>query len=230
MIDLNHIKIEVIALLLFGIVIGLTSIVCANPGVDATPVTHAYSDVLKVDQGYTVFSKTSKISTADQILNGQNIQMDSTLKYDAISSVGTATKTEQITIDGAGNEIDTAAGFRCLFAAVKSTTVPTYCNFATAGSKISGVTLTNTETSASNSFVSAQSDYPVTLGYSITAQGLDGQPMRGTATANMHVFIQEARNGTGKAEDLDYKDTGSAGGLINSFSKTYGYQSGFRLV
>jgi len=189
-----------------------------------------YSDVLKADAGYTVFNKQSKVSTANQLLGSDNIDMQGTVKYDAGDTVGTLTKTESITIDGSGNVTDTASGFMCVFAAANSGTVPKYCNFATAGSKISGVTLTSTETTAQTSFIGASWDYPVTLDYSIAAEGIGTFPMEGTAAANSKIWIKEARNGTAQAEDLLYTDTGTASGTINKFSKTYAYQSGFRLL
>jgi hypothetical protein len=190
-----------------------------------------YSDTLTVDDGYTLFSKqVDKINTGNQVLEGKNVEMLQSLKYDSADTFGTATLEEQITIDGSGNVTPTASSFMCIFAAAKSSTVPMYCNFATAGSKISQVTLTSTETSASESFIGSNSDYPVTLSYGISAKGFGTDPMLGIATSNARVSIKEARNGTAQSEALDWTDNARASGQINTFGKTYAYRSGLRLV
>ena len=101
------------------------------------------------------------------------------------------------------------------------------------GSKID-TSLTSTVTQAKESFVGVVSDFPVTMGYSIAAKGLTygstTLPMRGSANAWMSVNLKEARNGTTLAETLVYKESTTASGSINSFSKTMAYQSGLILV
>jgi hypothetical protein len=55
--------------------------------------------------------------------------------------------------------------------------------------------------------------------------------MIGSASAYLKVHVQEARNTTTqKSEDLTYSETSTASGLINSFSKSVAYQSGFNLI
>ena len=190
-----------------------------------------YNDLLNVDDGYTLFNKqVDSISTANQVLDGKNIKMEQTLKYDALDTAGTATLTEQITIDGTGNESITANNFMCVFATAKSSTVPKYCNFATAGSS-STITSGSLATTASDSFIGASMDYPVTLSYAITGKPIAGElALFGKVTSNAKVVIAEARNGTSQAESLQWSDKMIASGTVSSVTKTYNYWSGFRAI
>jgi len=55
--------------------------------------------------------------------------------------------------------------------------------------------------------------------------------MIGSASAYVKVHTQEARNSSlTKSQDLVYSETSTASGLINSFSKSIAYQSGFNLL
>jgi hypothetical protein len=89
------------------------------------------------------------------------------------------------------------------------------------------------------------------LNYNINAEGLtigsQSSPMIGSVSAFMKVHVQEARSNNTrtaeyldhpmsitldplKSEDLVYSETSSASGLINKFSKSMSYQSGFNLI
>ena len=193
--------------------------------------TTTYNQKLNAVDGFTTYTKGAAISTANQIGNGQNVQMDTNLQYVA-DGTGRATNEESIVLDGAANERVTSTLYLCPFASSASSTVPQYCNYVAAGSKID-TTQTSTVTQAKESFVGVISDYPVTMGYSIAAKGFgtgsESVPMLGSATANVVVDLKEARNQTGLTETLVYKETSSASGQINGFSKVFAYQSGMIL-
>jgi hypothetical protein len=159
--------------------------------------------------------------------------MNANLQYIAIDT-GRATRSEDILLDGVGNVTPTGTAILCPFASAASSTIPQYCNIIQAGSSID-TTLTSVVTKATDSFVGVDSTFPVTLNYNIAAKGItlsDGtsSPMIGSASAFVKVHIQEARNGTGKTEDVVYSETSTASGLISSFSKSIAYQSGFTLL
>lgn len=116
-------------------------------------------------------------------------------------------------------------------------------------------TLTSVVTHADDRFVGTDSTFPVVLNYNINAQGITlssgtSSPMIGSVSAYLKVHVQEARNQTSipdltnipgfataviaqpptKSEDLVYSETSSASGLVNKFSKSMSYQSGFNLI
>jgi hypothetical protein len=188
-----------------------------------------YSDKLTAIDGFVTWKKDAMISTADQI-GTPNVQMDAALTFDAAEGQGRAIRTESLMLDTVGNERVTANSLLCPFAIEKSSTVPEYCNYVTMGSSID-TSITSTATQAKESFIGVVSDFPVTMNYQIAAKGLQYGgttfPMQGSASAAIVVDIREARNGTGLAETLVYKETSTASGSINSFNKVMGYQSGF---
>lgn len=112
---MKHNKIGVITLLLFGIVIGLTGIVCADPGVNATPETQALSTVTSADVVGLVMETdagTWTISDGDRIytywgteedpaaLNG-SFASQYTTSYDAniVAQAGHTALTKTMNID-----------------------------------------------------------------------------------------------------------------------------------
>jgi len=202
----------------------------APPLVDGESIAFStYSDKLTATDGFILWKKDAVITTADTI-GTPNVQMDATLQFDAMDGTGRAVREESMMLDTVGNERSTVDAVLCPFAADKSANIPEYCNYVSMGSKVD-TSLTNTVTQAKESFIGVVSDFPVTMNYQIAAKGLqyDGVtfPMSGSASAALVVDIKEARNGTGLAETLVYKETSSASGSINTFNKVMGYQSGF---
>jgi hypothetical protein len=195
--------------------------------------TTVYNDQYSGVSGQQTFVKSMAVSTANKIADQSNIKANTNIQFIAMDT-GRATRTEDLLLDGAATETDTASAILCPFAQSVSTTIPAYCNIVQAGSAFD-TTLTSTVTSADTRFVGTDSTFPVALNYNINAQGitLDGQsaPMVGSASAFLKVHIQEARNAsTTKSEDLVYSETSSASGLITKFSKDMHYQSGFTLI
>jgi hypothetical protein len=182
--------------------------------------------------GQTTFVKTMEISTANKIGDGSNVKANTNLQFIAVDS-GRITRTEDILLDNAGTATSTASSILCPFASATSSTIPPFCNIVQAGSSIDA-SLVSVVTSASNRFIGTDSTFPVTLNYNIAAQGItignQSSPMVGSVSAFVKAHIQEARNGTGKTEDMQYSETSSASGLISSFKKSVSYQSGFALL
>jgi len=204
--------------------------------------------------GQQTFTKSVGIATANEIASGSNINAKTNIQYVAVDT-GRATNSEDLLLDGAANSTDTASAILCPFAEQVSAVIPAYCNIVQAGSSFDS-TLTSTVTSANDRFVGTDSTLPVVLNYNVVSKGItlsDGtsSPMIGSASAYMKVHVQEARNasvtnntltfgGIGlyylapsspiKSEDLVYSESSTASGLINGFSKSMSYQSGFNLI
>jgi hypothetical protein len=192
--------------------------------------TATYNDNLNAVNGYTVWKKDAVISTANTVGNQQNIQMDANLQFDAADGSGRATREESLMIDGAATARDSSNLYMCPFVSGTSSTVPQYCNYVSAGSKLD-TTLTSTVTQAKAAFVGTDNNFPVTMGYSIAAKGITygatTYPMKGSVSAYISVNLKESRDGSAsQVESLIYKDNAGASGSINSFAKTFGYQSG----
>ncbi|HTY14457.1 MAG TPA: hypothetical protein VMC42_02015 [Methanoregulaceae archaeon] len=207
-----------------------------SPPLDAGQVqyTAGYNDNLMAVNGHTTFVKSMQISTANTIADQSNIKASTSLQFIGIDG-GRATRDEDLMIDGAGQATGTAGSILCPFASSTSDTIPPFCNIVQAGSSID-TSLTSVVTNANARFIGTDATFPVVLNYNIAAKGItlsDGtsSPMIGSVSAYVKAHIQEARNAsTAKSEDLVYSDTSSASGLINSFTKSISYQSGFNLI
>jgi hypothetical protein len=190
----------------------------------------AYSGI----SGQTTFVKSMAIGTGAKIADQSNVAAHTDIQFIAIDT-GRATNSEDILLDGVANSTNTADAILCPFATATSAVIPPYCNIVQAGSSFDS-TLTSTVTNANDRFVGTDSTFPVTLNYNVASKGItlsDGtsSPMIGSAAAYVKVHVQEARNtSTTKSEDLVYSETSTASGLINSFSKSVAYQSGFNLI
>ena len=190
----------------------------------------AYSGI----SGQTTFVKSMAVGTGNKIADQSNVAAHTDIQFIAIDT-GRATNSEDILIDGVANSTGTAAAILCPFATSVSPVIPPYCNIVQAGSSFD-TTLTSTVTNANDRFVGTDSTFPVTLNYNVASKGItlsDGtsSPMIGSAAAYVKVHIQEARNSSvTKSEDLVYSESSTASGLINSFSKSIAYQSGFNLI
>ncbi|HTY15502.1 MAG TPA: hypothetical protein VMC42_07315 [Methanoregulaceae archaeon] len=216
--------------------------------------TTGYNDQVMAVSGQSTFVKSVAVSTGNRIADQSNIKADTGLQFIAIDT-GRATRTEDLLLDGAAQATNTSDAILCPFVNSVSSVIPAYCNIEQAGSSID-TTLTSVVTHADNRFVGTDSTFPVVLNYNINAQGItlsDGtsSPMIGSVSAYLKVHVQEARNASSipdivnigasypdsvitqppvKSEDLVYSETSSASGLINKFSKSMSYQSGFNLI
>ncbi|HVP93968.1 MAG TPA: hypothetical protein VMS89_02220 [Methanoregulaceae archaeon] len=204
--------------------------------------TTGYNQMYSGISGQTTFVKSFAVSTGNKIADQSNVAAHTDIQYIAIDT-GRATFSEDMLLDGVANSTATSSAILCPFATAVSAIIPPYCNIVQAGSAFD-TTLTSTVTNANDRFVGGDSTFPVVLNYNIAAKGItlsDGtsSPMIGSASAYLKVHVQEARNSTDgtvygdvgkKSEDLVYTETSTASGLINSFSKSISYQSGFNLI
>ncbi|HVP94619.1 MAG TPA: hypothetical protein VMS89_05530 [Methanoregulaceae archaeon] len=204
--------------------------------------TTGYNDQYVGVSGQTTFVKSMAVGTGNKIADGSNVAANTNIQFIAIDT-GRATRSEDILLDGVANSTSTGDAILCPFASATSAVIPPYCNIIQAGSGFDS-TLTSTVSKASDRFVGTDSTFPVTLNYNVASKGItlsDGtsSPMIGSASAYVKAHIQEARNSTDgtatgdvgkKSEDIVYSETSTASGLINSFSKSISYQSGFNLI
>jgi len=195
--------------------------------------TAGYNDNLMAVSGQTSFVKSMQISTANTIADQSNVKASTSLQFIGIDG-GRATRDEDILVDGAGQATSTADSILCPFASSTSDSIPPFCNIVQAGSSID-TSLASVVTNANTRFIGTDATIPVTLNYNIAAEGItlgnQTSPMIGSVSAYIKAHVQEARNSSStKSEDLTYSETSSASGLINGFSKSMSYQSGFNLI
>ncbi len=200
-------------------------------GIAEVQYSTGYNQNMMAVSGLTTYVKSSNVDTANKIADASNVKVATDVQFLAVDT-GRMTFSEDILLDGVGEESETATAILCPFGVSSSEFIPDFCNIVQMGSSMD-VTLVSLATSASDRFISATADIPVEANYQIKANGLviDGTslPSVGTISAFMKTHIQEARGDSDdKSEDLTYAETSTASGLINSFAKTMAYQDGMR--
>ena len=212
--------------------------------------TAGYNANIMAVRGTTTLVKTMNINTANKVGNQQNINANTVLSFIA-GDGGRATATEDILLDGAGAQTTTANKILCPFTpAEQGPFFPPFCNIIQSGSAVD-ISAGSVSTQASERFVSASADVPVSQAYSITGQGITQSqgtsPATGSMSAYLKAHLQDGRMFDitpvnpeaidqpegfvpGKASDIVYSETSSADGLISRFSKSVWYQSGISLI
>ena len=118
----------------------------------------------------------------------------------------------------------------CPFGAEGSGVIPAFCNIIEAGSHVDTEYI-SLVTQASSRTIMASGDTPVALNYHINAHGINTEngvvPAKGFVSAYMRVHLQGGRGeNLTRASDLQYHESTSVSGSINSFVKDIIYQSG----
>jgi len=212
--------------------------------------TTAYDASTVAQAGSTTFVKTMAIDTRNKVLSQHNVKADTAVTYIATADGGDIIGTENILLDGAGDNTTASDRMLCPFAAATNDIIPAYCNIVQMGSKYDLV-VGSVTTSASDPFVAKDATVPVDLNYQINVKPYgttSGQiPAIGSAMAYVKVHVQEARDNAvvtitpsrpvwivskqySKDEDLIYNEVSTAQGTITAFNKIMAYQSGKTLV
>lgn len=215
----------------------LTNLTLNSPPLETGEIqyTTAYDASLVAQAGTTTFVKTMAISTDNKpAATMKNVDANTLLTFVATADGGNAVGAENILIDGAGNYTTASDRMLCPFASVPVDQIPAYCNIVQAGSAFD-LTVGTVKTAANDRFVGTDATVPVALNYNIAVSPYgttDGSiPAIGSASAYVKAHIQEARvNGSNKAEDLQYAETSTVSGYIQSFVKDIKYQSGKSLM
>lgn len=195
--------------------------------------TTVYSENTNAMNGHTVYVKDFSINTGNQNVGQSNVESSRQITFEGLDG-GNMVSDESLLIDTSGNSSSAAGQFLCPFGASGSSTLPAFCNIVQAGSHVDS-NFISFSTYASSRTVMASADVPVALTYSINAHGVNTADgiisAQGMVSAYMRAHLQEGSgNSTAKASDLMYEDKSSVNGIINSFKKTYAYQSGARLL
>jgi hypothetical protein len=208
--------------------------------------TTAYDANIVAQAGQTTLVKTMAIDTRNKVVSQHNVKADTAVTFIATADAGNIMGTENIMLDGAGQNTTASDRMLCPFSAYPVDIIPAYCNIVQMGSKYDLV-VGSVVTSASDPFVGTDATVPVDLNYQINVKPYGtsaGQiPAIGSAMAYVKLHIQEARvAGTWppnrfdaqliqlKAEDLTYSEVTSAQGTITAFNKVMAYQSGKSLL
>jgi hypothetical protein len=224
-------------------------IVYGNPVLDIFPgksagevqYTTAYTESTMADVGTVDYTKQLAVDTANAAPGQPNIDATRIIEFTS-GEIGTLTSSEKLTLDGAGQFDFTADKFICPFASESSDFIPAFCNIVETGSDLQ-ITSGSLATNANERFVSATSDYPLSLDYSIKLTGVDG-PAIGSVSAYLTAHTQEGAvnvlakvpypEGMGttyfvtsnKVSDLQYDEHTTASGQIDLFNKIMHYESG----
>jgi len=209
--------------------------------------TTAYDANIVAQAGQTTLVKTMAIDTRNKVVSQHNVKADTAVTFIATADAGNIMGTENIMLDGAGQNTTASDRMLCPFSAYPVDIIPAYCNIVQMGSKYDLV-VGSVVTSASDPFVGTDATVPVDLNYQINVKPYGtsaGQiPAMGSAMAYVKLHIQEARSQptpvvgrpfglywtSAKAEDITYSEVTSAQGTITAFNKVMAYQSGKSLL
>jgi len=196
--------------------------------------TTAYDANIVAQAGTTTLVKTMAVNTANKVIGQSNVNANTDLTFVTTADGGDVVGSENLLIDGAGNQTTAADRMLCPFASAGSDVIPAYCNIIQAGSKYD-LTVGSVTTSANDRFVGNDATAPVVLNYAINVKPYSttsGQILAiGSAMAYVKAHIQEGRNSNiSKNEDLSYSETSSVQGTISAFNKVIAYQSGKALL
>ena len=144
------------------------------------------------------------IDTRNKVISQHNVKADTAVTYIATADGGDIIGTENILLDGTGDNTTASDRMLCPFAAGTNDVIPAYCNIVQMGSKYDLV-VGSVTTSASDPFVAKDATVPVDLNYQINVKPYGtsvGQiPAMGSAMAYVKLHIQEART-VGPARSL----------------------------
>jgi hypothetical protein len=193
-------------------------------------IINSYSEMGDFKNGATEYKKDFVADTGNKVLGQNNVAAHRNIQYLAQTNsaglTGTAETTEKLVMDLVGADANAAEEILCPFAAEGPDTSPAFCNIVQAGSAVTGVQIGSLVTDASKRDIQATADFPAEFSYAITAKVVSG-----SVNAFMDVHAQESRpdgddTETVKEADFVYKESDTASGQINSFSKSMYYQDG----
>jgi hypothetical protein len=226
-----------------------------NPFMDAllghssgeTQYTTGYSSSTTANDGISTINGEFSVGTGNTIAGASNVQSTRSIQYESVNGAQLSSA-ENILLDGAGQTNLASGQFLCPFSATSDEFTPPFCNIVESGSDLL-ISKGSLVTDANNRFVSATSDYPVDLGYSISLTGIGDQPATGSVSEYLNTHIQEGHANltlpivdlgpgggevlfftSSKSEDLTYQHNSAATGLITAFKATSNWQSGKNLI
>ena len=189
----------------------------------------SYSEMGDFKNGATEYAKTFTADTGNKVLGQNNVVAHRNIQYlaqtNAAGLTGSAETTEKLVMDIVGAESVLADEILCPFASGAEGSSPEFCNIVQAGSAVTGVQIGSLITDASARDIQATLDFPAEFSYAINAKVVSG-----SVNAFMDVNAREARPESDPAKvaaSFVYKESDTASGQINSFSKSMYYQDGF---
>jgi hypothetical protein len=179
--------------------------------------------------GLMLYDKELDIETSGQISGQWNVEATKQIAFIGIDSASVVSS-DNIMVDGAGNESVTVEEVICPFASANAQSFPAYCNRAQAGSTID-MTVANVRTTTTGRFVMPSADHPVELNHDLRVTELVSDvPSVGFASAYMDVLIQEGRGDlfdpATLMERIEFTEETSVDGAITLFDKLMHYESG----
>lgn len=191
--------------------------------------TTVYSEHTDAVNGHTIYVKDFSVNTGNQLPGQNNVDSSRIITFEAQDG-GRMVSDESLLISTAGYPSSTAGSMLCPFGADGGSVLPAFCNIIEAGSHVDTEYI-SLATQASSRTIMASGDIPVALNYHINAHGINTAngvvPAKGFVSAYMRVHLQGGRGeNLTRASDLQYHESTSVSGSINSFIKDISYQSG----
>ncbi|HUU75929.1 MAG TPA: hypothetical protein VMW63_07540 [Methanoregulaceae archaeon] len=202
-----------------------------------------YSESTSATSGTIDYVKQFSADTGNKLQGTSNIEAQRVIVFTTDTS-GRLVSSENLMLDSAGQFSLASEVFTCPFAPQVSEILPQFCNRVEMGSDLD-ISGGSVSTAASERFVSATGDYPVTSDYRIRLTGIGDQPAQGSVSAFMDVQAREGMvdilaripfedpdMGTlyvlnmGLASELQYEELTAVYGQITLFEKDMRFESG----
>jgi hypothetical protein len=208
----------------------------------------AYSDFIMTNGGEFSEVKTMTMDTNPQTPGMYNIETTRVLTYNSINGSHLMGE-ESYVLDVAGQWSYGGNDITCVFSKPGSSTIPAFCNKATASSKLRSVTSAQIETRGSMTAVGKDASVPAALNYEISVTP-DSNSVSGYAdgvvSTTFTVSVMEGRSSSATSPDdalekmlgiynqtsstISAVDTTTVSGGITAFNKVFTYQSGIACV
>jgi hypothetical protein len=209
-------------------IVGTAAAGINNPplGAGEAQVINGYTEFSDFSNGATEYKRDISADTGNKVLGQNNYQAHRNIQYvaqtNAAGLTGTAETSERIFMDLVGASSDASESMLCPFAGSGEGSAPAFCTIVQAGSTVIGTQIGSLITDANLRDIGATADFPAELGYTINAKNVIG-----SVNAFMDVHAQDGRpDSDTKQADFVYKESDTATGFINSFSKSMYYQDG----
>jgi len=198
--------------------------------------TAGYNDQYAGITGNQTLLDSVKVSMGNENADQSNIKTDTSIQF-AADTMGRATRTEDILLDGVGAQTVAANQISCPFGSMGNSFNPPFCNIVMSGSQFdlsNGSVVSN----SNERFISSNANIPVEQTYSIA-----GTDSVGSINSMMRAHIQEGLEiditppsvddipnpqifVPAKGSDLLYSEISEADGIITHYSKKTSYISG----
>ncbi len=190
-----------------------------------------WSDTLMTDGGHLSETKNFGFDSQNKTSGLFNLETEKVITYDG-SEGSHLTGEEQYLLDIAGSYAASNQSIRCVFASAGNAYLPAFCNVVKATSSLINVNSVQVSTKGSLRMI-GKTETPAALNYriAVTPDTSSGSGVaEGTVATAFAGHIREARDrNLNVSADTRWDDSTEVTGGIQTFQKTFAYQSGFKI-